>query len=132
MTPQDFQPLVDLITASAAAYKAGGIVLALGVILFSLVKVLRASSVQLVLERLNPKLTWARWPLWFRMLFVFAVAAIGCALNAVASGTAVLAALPAAVVAGLVAMGVDGMGTSVAKAHSEDTKVVEAPTQNPT
>jgi hypothetical protein len=109
------QPVLDLFTAAEAAYKAGGSTLMLGVLLFGLVKLLRMPTTQRALMALSPRLAWANWPMGVRMLFIFALSTAGKVCEAVAAGRTVPSALPEAVVAGLVAMGVDGAVSAAAR-----------------
>jgi hypothetical protein len=107
---EDLNIIVQIIKDTHGA-AASGVLAAISVAVYGVIKVLRLPLVQRVLGKISPKLAWASWPKWIAMLVVFVLTAVGALLSALALGSgwgpASIGALSAAVPAALGAMGVD-------------------------
>jgi hypothetical protein len=87
---------VDLIKELMSVLALGGPVAIAGGLLMLLVRAMRLPFVQ---KLLPAKMTWAQWPGWLKILFPFTLTLGGSLLTALAAGTGVVAALPAALAA---------------------------------
>jgi hypothetical protein len=96
------QELTGLITEAQSAYNTLGWLGALSALLYGGVRIWRLVWVQRLLPA---SMQWNNWKPWVRLAVVFGTVAIAAFLSAVATGTAWVAALPAALIAGLIAMG---------------------------
>ena len=119
MNMDDINSLIAIAKETYGA-AAGGALALLSAAAYGLIKVLRIPTVQSLLGKISPKLTWASWPKWLAMLLVFVLTFLGAFLSAMALGTAWLPALiggfSAAIPVALGAMGVDAaVGAVVTK-----------------
>lgn len=115
----DIQAIFQFIQDTHGA-AAGGALAALSAFAYGFIKIVRLSFVQVLLQKISPKLVWANWPKWVAALFVFGLTFIGALLSGVALGggwiPAIVGGISAAIPVALGAMGVDAaLGTMTPK-----------------
>lgn len=104
------QEFVDgIVTAATSGDKLAGLI-ALGVGLMGIIRVIRLDPVQNLLGRFSPKALWKTWPKKVRFILPLACGAAGGVIVALASGQGVGGAIAGAIT-GLLGSGLTSVGS---------------------
>jgi hypothetical protein len=102
MDTTQFQPFLDLISQMQGSATTLGMLGAVSVLVYGLVRIFRLPLIQ---DRLPAKAKWDNWPSWGRLVCLFGTAFLAQMLACFAAGTKWTATIVPALMAGLGAIG---------------------------